>query len=335
MGSFHLFEPKQGFELSDDGGVSFVKNAVYTGKYRYGFDDMVLDEKVFSDFKKNFDSGAYGIAPAINYNHDMFDKAAGWIKSVDIRELEEDAKLSSSKKRYAIDLGVEWTPAAAKAIRDGEYRYFSIEFAFDYKNSETGKVTKNVITGGALTNKPFLKGTVLELQEVAENKKEVESMNIAEIKGVLLSDHSINLDELVERSKRLSEVESELEKAEEKIEELEKEVKEAEAEAEAKEVEAVLSDALSSGKATKHLCDSVLRAHFLSIGSDAAKKIVSEMPVIVKIEPKGATLSDDVKEGETVDEKRHRLALAEAEKSGISYMNAVNIIDEILLGGKI
>ena len=53
---------------------------------------------------------------------------------------------------------VEWTEPGADSIRNGEFRYFSPEFAPEWVHPKSGDAFTDVLTGGALTNNPFLKG---------------------------------------------------------------------------------------------------------------------------------------------------------------------------------
>jgi len=68
--------------------------------------------------------------------------AAGWFKNLEWRE---------GQGLFATD--VEWTPAAARAIADGEYRFISPVFEF---NAQTGDVQR--MRMAALTNNPGLDG---------------------------------------------------------------------------------------------------------------------------------------------------------------------------------
>jgi phage I-like protein len=68
--------------------------------------------------------------------------AAGWFKNIEWRD---------GQGLFATD--VEWTPAAAKAIADGEYRFISPVFEF---NAQTGEVQR--MRMAALTNNPGLDG---------------------------------------------------------------------------------------------------------------------------------------------------------------------------------
>ena len=71
-------------------------------------------------------------------------KAAGWIQDAEVRE-------------DGLYVSVRWTPSAKEAIKNGEYRYFSPEYTDEWSDPRGGKY-QDVLFGGALTNRPFLKG---------------------------------------------------------------------------------------------------------------------------------------------------------------------------------
>lgn len=53
---------------------------------------------------------------------------------------------------------VQWTPAAAQAIRDGEFKMISPEFDFHEKDAKTGLLSKaRTLIAATLTNRPFFK----------------------------------------------------------------------------------------------------------------------------------------------------------------------------------
>jgi phage I-like protein len=82
----------------------------------------------------------------IDYDHKAQDgKAAGWIRE------------ASDRGAEGLWILVEWTRTAAQALADGEYRYFSPEFADEWVHPKTNITFKDVLFGGALTNRPFLK----------------------------------------------------------------------------------------------------------------------------------------------------------------------------------
>jgi len=80
-------------------------------------------------------------------------KAAGWVKDAEVRA-------------DGLYLNVNWTEAAAAAVKAGEYKYFSPEFDDEWTDAQGNKHT-DVLFGGALTNRPFLKDLMpVNLSEV-------------------------------------------------------------------------------------------------------------------------------------------------------------------------
>ena len=96
-------------------------------------------------FVETFYSRVRGVDLAVDQAHDPDKGAAGWFKDVYKRGDELWAKIA-------------WTPWGLTLIRNKIFRYFSPEFLFSWTDEETKKVHKNVLFGGALTNRPFLKG---------------------------------------------------------------------------------------------------------------------------------------------------------------------------------
>lgn len=95
-----------------------------------------------------------GIDIAIDYGHDSGGEAAGWVSSAEARQ-------------DGLWLFVEWTDEAATDIRGGKYRYFSPEYVDEWTDPQTGSKFKDVLLGGGLTNRPFLKNIMpVNLSEV-------------------------------------------------------------------------------------------------------------------------------------------------------------------------
>lgn len=89
-----------------------------------------------------------GIDPSINLNHDNEspDGAAAWVKDAQVRS-------------DGLWLFVEFVKDAAQKVRDKKFKYFSIEFADEWEDA-TGNKFSDVVIGGALTNRPFMKNLV-------------------------------------------------------------------------------------------------------------------------------------------------------------------------------
>jgi len=116
-----------------------------------------------------------GIELDIDYDHKADptkgNEAAGWVK---------DAKLEGD----ALMLLVEWTKSAASKIKEGAYRYFSPEFQDEWTDA-TGIKHQDVLFGGGLTNRPFLKDLLpVNLSELtfAETKNEGKGMDLSKLR---------------------------------------------------------------------------------------------------------------------------------------------------------
>jgi phage I-like protein len=134
-------------ELSEgDDGTSWLQ-AFPEGTYHHPlFGEMNFDADKLNGFAKSVKSKVRGIDPDIDYDHKMHTgEAAGWVKAAEYRPGE------------GLHLNVAFTPKARAALANKEYRYFSPEFADEWTHPQTEKVHKNVLFGGALTNRPFLK----------------------------------------------------------------------------------------------------------------------------------------------------------------------------------
>jgi phage I-like protein len=108
-----------------------------------------------------------GIDLDVDYDHKAQDgKAAGWIQAADARD-------------SGLFLTVKWTKTAWNAIKAGEYKYFSPEYHDEWKHPQTGDVHKDVLFGGGITNRPFLKDILpLNMSELfSEQKQEANGMD--------------------------------------------------------------------------------------------------------------------------------------------------------------
>lgn len=118
-----------------------------------------ITPEVVQKFADGFNDKVYGQEIPISYEHFGMDsakgmKAAGWVRGVRIA-----------------DDGMHWTVAfteeAAKEIKDGAWKYFSPEYMDIWKDPESGILHTYVMSGGALTNRPFFKGMIpLNFSEV-------------------------------------------------------------------------------------------------------------------------------------------------------------------------
>ena len=122
---------------------------------------IIIEAADITEFKKNFDAGLRRDIP-ITEGHETFDEkpAIGWFASLDDRGAE------------GLWAKMEWTEKGKTLLADRAYKYFSPEFYTEYEDPETRAIYKNVLVGGALTNKPYfkkMKAVVLSEQGINTN----------------------------------------------------------------------------------------------------------------------------------------------------------------------
>lgn len=117
------------------------------GSYQHElFGEINITPDKIKKFVDNFVNNVRGIQLDVDYDHKADNgKAAGWIQDIQDRGLDGLWGL------------VKWTQPAYEALKAGEYRYFSPEFQDEWEHPKTGVVHEDVLNGGAITNRPFLK----------------------------------------------------------------------------------------------------------------------------------------------------------------------------------
>jgi phage I-like protein len=119
---------------------------------RYG--RFSITEKDIDDMITNFTRQLHPVAPtelSVDYDHTE-GKAAGWIK-----KLYKKIRTVAGKRLVELWGDVGWTKPAASAIGNKEYLFFSPMFDREFI-TPIGKKIGVCLTGGALTNRPFLQG---------------------------------------------------------------------------------------------------------------------------------------------------------------------------------
>lgn len=107
--------------------------------------EFEVTKGTLKDVVKNFKSNKRGVDLAIDENHEPEHRALGWIK---------DVYQKGDESLYAT---VELTKKGAEALSEWLYKYFSPEIIWETVDEETGEVVKNLLIGGAFTNRPFFK----------------------------------------------------------------------------------------------------------------------------------------------------------------------------------
>lgn len=152
----------EGVELDEnDPGTARWIQAFPIGKWKhptYGDIEMTLDRAV--NMAANVNAGVRGQDLDIDYDHKEYRAdAAGWVQQAEARS-------------DGLWLNVEWTREAFQKLKDKAYKYFSPEFANVWEHTATGRKFKDVLFGGALTNRPHLKGILpINLSEFVKEEK--------------------------------------------------------------------------------------------------------------------------------------------------------------------
>jgi len=119
------------------------------------YGELIITEERLKRFKENFDLGIRkGVA--IDVEHKSDEGAVGWVKNLTIKD----------DSLFAL---VEWTNEGIQLIRNKKFRFFSPEFDDYYEDAKTGEEFRDVLIGGAITNRPFLQ----DLQEVVLSENSI------------------------------------------------------------------------------------------------------------------------------------------------------------------
>lgn len=144
-------------KLSDDElPVSWIQ-ALPVGTYQHPtYGEIAITEERVKRFAGNVNERVRGIDLDIDYDHkEKTNEAAGWVRRADARD-------------DGLWLLVEWTKHAAEKIKTKAYRYFSAEFHDEWTNP-SGTSFKDVLFGGGITNRPYLKNILpINLSELVQ-----------------------------------------------------------------------------------------------------------------------------------------------------------------------
>jgi hypothetical protein len=117
----------------------------------YGDDAAVVSYDTAARYVKNFNDNVRRQDIAIDYEHGedkaKGNKASGWYRAMELRD-------------DGVYAQIEFTEPAKQEIKNGEWRYFSPLFVDLYEDAETNEVFEDVIIGGGLTNRPWMKDMV-------------------------------------------------------------------------------------------------------------------------------------------------------------------------------
>ena len=161
----------RGLQFDDAGNGNYSKwiQAMPLGKYMHPMHGVIdITPERVARFADNVNKGVRGQALDIDYDHKQHNgKAAGWVKSAEARP-------------DGLWILVEWVKDAWEDIKTGAYRYFSPEFVDEWVHPATQSKFSDVLFGGGITNRPFLKGILpINLSEIlAESETETNEGNL-------------------------------------------------------------------------------------------------------------------------------------------------------------
>jgi hypothetical protein len=140
----------------DEGADGFHRSWIMlfpVGQFEHEqYGTLTFSRATLAEIKRNFDARVRHIDIALDVDHKASgndSRATGWLEQVELRD-------ASGETPAGLWGRVMWTPYGMRLLQDREYRYFSPEFG-SWTDPENGQKYDNVLIGGALTNRPFLK----------------------------------------------------------------------------------------------------------------------------------------------------------------------------------
>jgi len=169
---------------------------------RYG--EVPVTQEKLQRFIRNFNSGVRGQKIMSDYEHGI-DPSKGKKASGEFKNMEIRTQADGTPTLY---VGIEPTPTALNEIKNGEWRYFSLDWEDYWIHPETQQVHEDVVVGGALTNRPVAKGMApINFSEVVNTDDLFEYLpEAAKEPGTGLLDHELPQDDSV--GSRIDEVHS-------------------------------------------------------------------------------------------------------------------------------
>lgn len=135
--------------LVADDGVKWVEAMAPKAYHTPAYGEVQVTPTKIDNFVRAVNTNVRGQDIAINFEHGIDPakglKAAGWIKQ------------ARKNDRGNLELAVDFTSPAKEEIKNGEWKYFSLEWEDQWMHPD-GIFFDDVIVGGALTNRPVAKG---------------------------------------------------------------------------------------------------------------------------------------------------------------------------------
>lgn len=116
------------------------------GMYPHGtYGELDFTKPTIDQFVSNFADGVYGQTLPIDIEHDHLSGAAGHITAL------------HSNEDGSVDADVTWTPMGKQLLAEDRFRYISPSILKSWTSPATRATHTNVLTGAALTVRPYFK----------------------------------------------------------------------------------------------------------------------------------------------------------------------------------
>jgi phage I-like protein len=265
------------FDDVAEGDVSWIQAFPHGTYYHAVYGKIEMNPQRAAQMAQNVKLNVRGQDLDIDYDHkEKTGEAAGWVRDAEARA-------------DGLWLAVSWTKSALQKLKDRAYRYFSPEFVDKWVHPQTKQEHRDVLFGGALTNRPFLKGILpINLAEVIKGNEGGNLVDRATMEK-LAKRLGIQFDEKTsdeDLAKALSDVEEEAPKDKETEEETDEEKAKREAE------EAAAQEALLSEATLKKLAESNPSVKALMEARDADSKRIGALEAANRLSETNVKLSE-------------------------------------------
>lgn len=153
-------------EFADGDNVREVE-MLRTGKFtHWWFGELDITRDTLKQLKENYDGGVLHRDISLDVSHMPQYGAVAWVKELSITR----RKFATGMKSVLVGK-CEFTDQGVNLVKSKRFKYFSIEYDFEYQDKETGEKHGSVMGGGALTNRPFIPGMrPIQFSQDAEGK---------------------------------------------------------------------------------------------------------------------------------------------------------------------
>lgn len=190
--------------LSEHGKIPKKIHILPIGAWDHPFyGKIVITQSDIDEFVANFNMELRKGVP-ITEGHEVMDEkpAVGWV-----------TELFSRQDGDGLGANMEWTEKGKELLSSKSYKYFSPEFYREYEDPETREIHRNVLVGGALTNKPYFKeldAIVISSENIISNQfNEEPTMNVITIFEKQVSDWTDEEKAFVKESTELTDEQKE------------------------------------------------------------------------------------------------------------------------------